>query len=93
LNNGNPHLTVKGNYQVFPVEARGIDFLGYVFWHSHILLRKSIKKRFARKVKKYRSYPEKLTLCYASYKGWATHCNSRNLVKKLSNEIKLKQSA
>lgn len=40
----NLNLKVKRNYQVFPVDSRGIDFLGYVFYHSHTLLRKSIKQ-------------------------------------------------
>lgn len=38
-------LRVKRNYQVFPVDSRGIDFLGYVFYHTHTLLRKSLKSR------------------------------------------------
>lgn len=48
----NLNLAVKRNYQVFPVEARGIDFLGYVFYHSHTLLRKSIKQKLCRRVAK-----------------------------------------
>lgn len=74
-------LTVKDNYQVFPVSARGIDFLGYRFYHTHTLLRKTIKKNFARAVKRKSS---KATI--ASYKGWASHCNSKHLLKKLLNE-------
>ncbi|MGN6293741.1 MAG: reverse transcriptase domain-containing protein [Chitinophagaceae bacterium] len=74
-------LTIKENYQVFPVQARGIDFVGYRFYHSHTLLRKSIKQRFARKMSR---RPSPLTV--ASYWGWAKHCNSQNLLKKLSNE-------
>lgn len=72
------HLTVKENYQVFPVVARSIDFVGYRFYHSHTLLRKSIKKNFARKM---HAGAGPLTL--ASYWGWAKHCHSRNLIKKL----------
>lgn len=71
-------LTVKGNYQVFPVAARGIDFVGYVFYHTHTLVRKSIKKRYARMLKK-----NKNKLSIASYNGWLKHCNSKNLLKKL----------
>lgn len=41
--NENLKLTVKENYQIFPIEKRGIDFVGYKFYHSHILLRKGIK--------------------------------------------------
>lgn len=42
----NLHLDLKDNYQIFPVDNRGIDFVGYVFFHTHILMRKSIKKKF-----------------------------------------------
>jgi RNA-directed DNA polymerase len=71
-------LIVKENYQVFPVDARGIDFVGYVFHHSHTLLRKSIKQNFARMLKKNSN-----TQSIASYNGWASHCNSKHLMKKL----------
>lgn len=74
-------LEVKDNYQVFPVDARGIDFVGYVFRHSHILLRKSIKKSFARMLSRNRN-PQSI----ASYKGWAIHCNSKNLLNTLLHE-------
>lgn len=71
-------LDVKENYQIFPVAARGIDFVGYVFFHSHILLRKRIKQNFARKLKKNPNTNSK-----ASYLGWLKHCNAINLTKKL----------
>jgi len=75
------NLTVKGNYQVFPVAARGIDFLGYKFYHRYILLRKSIKKNFARKIAQGANQ-----LTVAAYMGWAKHCNSKHLVKKLIHQ-------
>lgn len=78
-------LTVKGNYQVFPVADRGIDFVGYVHYHTHKLLRKSIKQSFARMMKR---RPNRASL--ASYMGWAKHCNSVNLIKKLSHEYSSK---
>lgn len=71
-------LEVKGNYQVFPVDKRGIDFLGYRFWHTHVLLRKSIKKNFARMLAR---NPNSQSI--ASYYGWISHCNGKNLLKKL----------
>src|SRR5690606_27050145 len=71
-------LEVKDNYQVFPVAARGIDFVGYRLFHTHTLLRKSIKKSFARAVAM-GANPASL----ASYKGWAKHADTRHLVKKL----------
>jgi len=76
--NNNLLLKVKSNWQIFPVNARGIDFLGYKSYHTHTLLRKSIKKRLAKKAAKGIS---KKSL--ASYYGWLKHCDSKNLVKKL----------
>lgn len=75
----NLKLIVKENYQIFPIESRGIDFVGYVFYHSHILLRKTIKQNFVKAIKKgnKKSLP--------SYNGWAKHCNSKHLMKKLNN--------
>lgn len=76
-------LDVKSNYQVFPVSARGLDFVGYRFFHTHTLLRKRIKKNFARKIS--RRYN---IATLASYNGWAKHCNSKHLVKKILSNTK-----
>lgn len=97
----NLNLAVKRNYQVFPVDSRGIDFLGYVFYHSHTLLRKSIKQKLCRRVAKLNKrkiVPTKETykqqIC--SWWGWCKHCDSINLVNKLSKtfpyEIKFNRS-
>jgi len=75
------NLKVKQNYQIFPVAARGIDFVGYKFYHTHILLRKSIKKSFARKLAKNAN-----SASIASYTGWAIHANTKHLLKKLLHE-------
>lgn len=76
------HLTIKSNYQVFPVDARGIDFIGYCFYPTHTRLRKSIKQNFARMMAK-----NKNNQSVASYNGWAKHCNSRHLIKKLETNF------
>lgn len=73
-------LVVKENHQVFPVAARGIDYVGYVFYHTHVRIRKQIKKNFARKIKR-ESAPAVAST--ASYLGWLKHCNARHLTKKL----------
>lgn len=70
----NLDLKIKGNYQVFPVEKRGIDFVGYKMFHTHTLLRKSIKKAFIRMLKRRKNIKS-----IASYNGWLKHCNSMNL--------------
>lgn len=94
------HLEVKGNYQIFPVDSRGIDFLGYVFFHTHTLLRKSIKQRFCKKVAVLNKsdIPEdryKQKVC--SWWGWAKYCNSINLINQLFKnskyEIKFKRAS
>jgi len=74
-------LIVKQNWQIFPVAARGIDFVGYRFWHTHTLLRKTIKKNFARMV-----HINRNDASIASYLGWAKHCNSNHLIKTLLHE-------
>lgn len=71
-------LEVKGNHQVFPVAARGIDFVGYVFYHTHIKIRKRIKQSFARKLSKTNGKASE-----ASYLGWLQHANARHLTKKI----------
>ncbi len=38
-------------YQIFPVWSRGINFLGYINYHTHIGLRPSIKKKYIRMIK------------------------------------------
>lgn len=78
-------LSVKGNYQVFPVDVRGIDFVGFVFFHTHTLMRKSIKKNFCRavaKLNKRDNVPQKeykQVIC--SWLGWAKYSNSKHLLK------------
>jgi retron-type reverse transcriptase len=74
-------LTVKQNYQVFQVEARGIDFLGFVFRHNYIRMRKSIKKRFCKAVKQ-----RKNRQSISGFLGWAKPANTKHLLKKLFND-------
>lgn len=85
------NLMMKSNYQIFPVDSRGIDFLGYVCFHTHTLMRKSIKKNMARNVAKFEKMYEEGKLTEKQYKqavcswlGWAKHCNSKNLLRVLN---------
>lgn len=77
-------LQVKGNYQVFPVSVRGVDFLGYRFWHTHTLVRKSIVKRFKRKLKGSKTSPK----VESAYWGWFKHADTHNLISKYYEGIK-----
>ena len=73
----NLKLKVKRNWQIFPVEARGIDFIGYVFCHDHTLLRKDIKKKFIHKLS-YKSKNKRLA-SLAAYWGWCKYGSCHNL--------------
>jgi len=87
--NENLRLEVKGNYQVFPVAKRGIDFLGYPFYHTHTLLRKSIKKSIF-KMLAYNPNSQSL----AAYLGWLKHCDSKHLQKEIMkrfNELNIEK--
>jgi len=72
------NLTVKENWQVFPVASRSVDFVGYKHYHTHVLLRPTIKREFARKVAKGINRSS-----LASYLGWCKHANTKHLIKKL----------
>jgi len=78
------NLSMKSNYQIFPVESRGIDFVGYVTYHTHSLARKRNKQGLCREVAKLRkkgvSEPE-IMLRTASRVGFMAHCNSKHLLK------------
>jgi hypothetical protein len=73
-------LTVKENYQIFPVAARSIDFVGYNSYHTHIRLRSRIKKRFARSVARLNKRSS-----ISGYNGWIKHCNGIHLLKTILN--------
>ena len=63
--------------------GRRIDFLGYQFSRERVLLRKSIKKKFARKVKT--KNPERRRQMLASYWGWCKWGNCRHLWNTITN--------
>lgn len=88
-------LELKQNYQIFPVDSRGIDFVGYRFFHTHVLLRKSIKVRLFRLIKRYKDKKIdriELRRRMQSYFGWLKFCNSKNLLHKIQLETGLRFS-
>ena len=75
-------LELKKNWQVFPVEDRGIDYCGFVFKHNHILIRSSIKRRIMGIVKRYMNHTisqETSDMKMTAYYGWMKRTNSKNL--------------
>ena len=78
-------LELKSNYQVFKTDSRGIDFLGYRFFHYKTILRRSIMLRITRKVKKTykkKSYNKHNCMAIISYLGWIKHSDSYKLYQK-----------
>jgi len=83
----NLKLILNNKTQIFPIESRGIDFLGYRTYPEFSLLRKSSKKKFKQKIKKieesWQAMRSMHVLCSVmSYLGWLIHCNSFNLLEK-----------
>lgn len=80
------NLTLKSNWQIFPVDARGIDFLGYRFFHNYTLLRKSISKNFKQRIRYIKAHWPDLSASETinsvmSYYGWLSYANCNNLTK------------
>lgn len=81
---GRLKLELNGSWQIFPVDKRGIDFTGYVYFRAHTRIRKSIKQRIFRR----RELSEE---SFAAYGGWLKWCNGINLTKKIKEKYKIKQ--
>ena len=77
-------LKVKANERVFPVDE-GIDFLGYVIYPDHVMLRKRIKQKFARKMHEVKSRKRRRVLI-ASFYGMAKHADCNMLFNKLTGK-------
>ena len=82
-------LHVKGNYQVFPVADRGLDFVGYRVFPDYVLLRKSTATRLKTKMTYMKEKVDKgVPLSYSdycrfnSYGGWLKHCDGHRLYQK-----------
>jgi retron-type reverse transcriptase len=78
-------LALNPKTQIFPVDKRGVDFLGYRSFRGYTLLRKSSAKRFKEKVRQIELSEEQLNPRFIvsslmSYMGWVKHCNGHNLI-------------
>lgn len=87
------NLTVKGNYQIFPIaknrydkSGRALDYVGYKFYREQKLIRKSIKQNFCRHVARQNKRnppmsPKAYKQGICSWLGWAQHSDSKHLLK------------
>jgi hypothetical protein len=79
-------LRIKGNWQIFRLENRPIDFIGFKFYKDgHTEMRKTILKRIKRKLSKLRRMPS-ISVRNASgmvaYMGWIKRSNSHHFITK-----------
>ena len=88
-------LQLKKNYQIFPIEKRGIDVGGFVYNKGWTLLRRRIKYNIIRKANKcnlrwgvkdiYNNCNKPFNIYFAGYKGLLQHCDSVHLVQKINH--------
>jgi len=90
-------LEIKSNWQIFPVDARSIDYVGYKQNHYGILLRKSILQRFYKKWNKLKDLHRIKSIddfkhLFPSEYGWLLRCSEEHrefiLKKCISYETK-----
>lgn len=82
--NASYKLTVKSDWQVFPVDDRGLDFVGFVFTSKKTRLRKNIANGLKHKSKDIRRKttrmtPHQIANGAGSYWGWCKHGGGKSL--------------
>ena len=85
-------LNLKNNWQLFKVDSRPVDFLGYRFYRGYTTLRRSNFLRIKRRVKKIvkRGYIRLIDAqSIISYHGWLSHCDSFNYTNKYIKSYKI----
>lgn len=88
-------LTIKDNWQVYPIDSRGIQFVGYRLYTTHTLVRKNVKHNLKRKSEEIWSRVEKgRPLDFhdkgsiASYEGMLKWCDGKHLQKTTFGKIR-----
>lgn len=84
----NEKLTLKENWQLFKVDSRPLDFIGYRFHRGYTTVRKSnflrIKRRIMKIYKKgHLNYIDASSVL--SYYGWLKYSNSHKIIEKYIN--------
>ena len=77
-------LRVKKDWQVFPIQKRGLDFVGFVFRPESIQLRKNIARGVINKAKEIATKSHLISLYQVvngagSYWGWCKHGGGKGL--------------
>jgi hypothetical protein len=89
-------LEINSNWQIFPIESRGVDFAGYRSWPQYCLLRTRIKHNLKVRLGKVETKllrdaslvptPSDVGV-WASYKGILDHCDSYRLAQGTVNRV------
>lgn len=94
------HVTIKPTWQIFSIETRGIDALGYVIRRSYVRLRKRNKNKFKRACSKinFDNPTDKDINVLGSYWGLLKHADCRTLWKRCTGmkdfkELQIKVSS
>jgi len=86
-------LTLKRNWQVFPVDSRHVDFVGYRMNHKGVMLRNSILKKMYSEIDKLALTKDEIDLKHqlSSHYGWMKYIDEIHKFNIIKNaEIKYK---
>ena len=90
-------LRMKENWQVFPVKARGIDFVGYRYFKNYTIMRRRNFLRFARQCRRVRRRIEQgrpidfhTAAGLLSRAGQLKHCDAHGIRVKYIDPIRVK---
>lgn len=78
-------LTIKSDEAVRPLDKCGLDYLGYVDYRTHSLIRKRTKQKAARHLVKVKSRKRRQSII-GSFKGMACHADCKHLYYKLTGK-------
>ena len=78
-------LVMKENWQVFPIDQRGLDFVGYRFWPTHTLVRNPtiLRLKLALHTKRptLNEFPDFYSTRIKSFSGWLRYGDTIKLYK------------
>ena len=89
-------LQLKQTYQLFPLDSRPIDMMGYKIYTYKTTVRKTIFKRADRVFRKVKNNKFKMTLQDAykiiAYKGYFQHSNSLKYRRKVKLDVSFEKA-
>lgn len=87
-------LQLKDNWQIFKTDSRGVDFVGFRFFHGRTILRRRNFQKLRRNartaqrfLKTHRKIPPHIAAGLLSRAGQLQHCNGQNVFDKYIKPI------